>query len=272
MMSENRSCITLLTDYGYEAGFVGTLHSVAFRIAPRTTVIDLDHSIPRGNVRLGALRLERLARFIPNGVHVGVVDPGVGGPRRPVAIRVTGHVFVGPDNGLLIWGAEFFGGIEEAVLLDNEEYFLEPRARTFDGRDIFVPVAAHLVRGTSFGEVGSVIDPTTLVRLERPIAHRRPDGSIVVEVVQVDGFGNIQFGADVSDAVQLEFRIGERLVLERGVDRVVATYGATFSDVEVGEAIVLVDSDGQLAYSVNGSRADSTMPVSIGEFVIIRRA
>jgi len=270
-MNEKQPCITLLTDYGDESGFVGTLHLVAFGIAPRTTVIDLDHSVPAGDVRLGALRLERLARFLPTGVHVAIVDPGVGGTRRPIAIRAADQVFVGPDNGLLLWGAEFFGSIDVAVVLDKEEYFLEGRARTFDGRDIFVPVAARLVEGTRLEEVGSTIEPVTLVRLERPVVRHQPDGSLEAEVLQVDGFGNVQLSADASDAGELRLRVGERLVVERGSNEVTARYGSAYADVEVGEVVVLIDSDAQLAYSVNGGRAEELMPVELGDLVTIRR-
>lgn len=270
-MNEKQPCITLLTDYGDESGFVGTLHLVAFGIAPRTTVIDLDHSVPAGDVRLGALRLERLARFLPTGVHVAIVDPGVGGTRRPIAIRAADQVFVGPDNGLLLWGAEFFGSIDVAVVLDKEEYFLEGRARTFDGRDIFIPVAARLVEGTRLEEVGSTIEPVTLVRLERPVVRHQPDGSLEAEVLQVDGFGNVQLSADASDAGELRLRVGERLVVERGSNEVTARYGSAYADVEVGEVVVLIDSDAQLAYSVNGGRAEELMPVELGDLVTIRR-
>jgi S-adenosylmethionine hydrolase len=269
-VSDPQRCLTLLTDYGYQAGFVGTLHAVAFRIAPRAAVIDLDHSIPPGNVRLGALRLERLARVLPSGVHVAVVDPGVGGARRPVAVQAGDHVFVGPDNGLLIWGAEAVGGIGAAVVLDDQSYFLEARARTFDGRDIFVPVAAHLLEGTPFAEVGSSIDPLGLVRIERPVTRRRPDGSLDLEVVQVDGFGNVQFGAGRANVTDLG--LGDRLVIDCDGSRIPVRFGSTFTDVDPGAGVLLLDSDGQLAFSVNGGRADSMLPVTLGGRVVIRRA
>ncbi|MGC9963210.1 MAG: SAM-dependent chlorinase/fluorinase, partial [Acidimicrobiales bacterium] len=120
----------MTTDYGCGAGFVGTLHAVAYRIAPRVAVIDLDHSVPPQDVRLGALRLERFLRIAPAGVHVGIVDPGVGGNRRPVAITAGDHAFVGPDNGLLPWAAEAAGDGIRVVVLDRPELWLEGRSRT----------------------------------------------------------------------------------------------------------------------------------------------
>jgi S-adenosylmethionine hydrolase len=140
-------CITLLTDYGYAGGFVGMLHAVAFSIAPAVPVIDLDHGIPPFDVRLGALRLERAVPYLPAGVHVGVVDPGVGGSRRPVALTSGGSAFVGPDNGLLVWAARRAGDLDQVVVLDQERFWLPSRSQTFDGRDVFVPVAAYLAAG-----------------------------------------------------------------------------------------------------------------------------
>jgi S-adenosylmethionine hydrolase len=145
-----------MTDYGCGAGFVGTLHAVAFRIAPDVRVIDLDHSVPPQDIRLGALRLERFMAYAPPGVHVGVVDPGVGGVRRAVAITAGPHAFVGPDNGLLTWAMEATSaGDTRAVVLDRPGFWLEHPSRTFDGRDIFVPVAAHLSHGVPLDDVGT---------------------------------------------------------------------------------------------------------------------
>jgi S-adenosyl-L-methionine hydrolase (adenosine-forming) len=267
------ACLTLLTDYGLEAGFVGALHAVALNIAPGACVIDLDHSVPAGNVRLGAIRLERFARFLPVGAHVGVVDPGVGGARRPIAIAAGDHYLVGPDNGLLIWAAERLGGVDRAVSLDNPKYQLQERSRTFDGRDVFVPVAAHLVSGVRLGKVGSLIAADHLVRLERPAALAEPDGSLLVEILQVDGFGNVQFAADAEDVGKLGLRKGDRVVIAhpRGVAGVSARYGATFGDVLPGETVVLLDSDGQLALSVNGGRAVAVFDAQPGTFARVSR-
>ncbi len=261
-------CLTLLTDYGLEAGFVGALHAVAFNIAPQASVIDLDHSVPPGNVRLGAIRLERFARLLPVGAHVGVVDPGVGGARRPIAIAAADHFLVGPDNGLLIWAAERFGGIDRVVVLDEPRYHLGDKSRTFDGRDVFVPVAAHLLCGARLEEVGSPIASDHLERLERPVPTTEGEGSLRVEILQVDGFGNVQFGAKAEDIAALGLREGDRvqIAIARGGAQVSAVYGATFGDVPRGEAVVLIDSDGQLALSVNGGRADAVFDAQPGTF------
>lgn len=272
-------CMTLTTDYGYGSGFVGTLHAVAFRIAPSLRVIDLDHLVPAHDVRLGALRMERFMRLAPCAVHVGVVDPGVGSRRRAVAIEAGPHTFVGPDNGLLTWAAEACGSSGlRAVVLDREEFWLEQPSRTFDGRDVFVPVAAHLAGGAALGQVGSEIDPAALVRLDRPVARILGRTEAELEVLQVDGFGNVQLSGDREMVAALGLHAGDPLELTTpGEAPIGATYAATFSEVAEGAAAVLLDSDGCLALSVNRGRADSLLgprhlqPLSIKRLVSLRR-
>jgi S-adenosyl-L-methionine hydrolase (adenosine-forming) len=264
-------CMTLCTDYGYEAGFVGVLHAVAFAIAPRLPVIDLDHSVPPQNVRLGALRLERVLRFVPPGAHVAVVDPGVGGSRRAVAVESGDRVFIGPDNGLLPWAVEASGGSDRAVLLDREQFWLSGRSRTFDGRDIFVPVAAHLCAGTDLLDVGTEIDPSGLISLERPRVTWIRDDTVELEAIQVDGFGNVQLYADagVSDALGLSGGLFARVTTAAG-HAYWARFGETFAVVDRGELVMLVDSDGCLALSVNSGRADTVLGVAQGDILRIR--
>ncbi len=263
-------CLTLTTDYGYEGGFVGVLHAVAFSIAPDLAVIDLDHLVPPHDVRLGALRLARFVRLAPAGVHVGVVDPGVGGSRRAVAIAAGRHAFVGPDNGLLVWAAEAAAPALRAVELDRPELFVQPRSRTFDGRDVFVPVAARMASGLDLLDAGSEIDPATLVRLQPPEATDLGDGSYELEILQVDHFGNLQLSGDESTAGAAGLVAGDGVIVFAGRAVVSARYGRTFDDVPPGSVVLLVDSDGCLALSVNGGRADSLVGTPLPPSVTIR--
>jgi hypothetical protein len=256
---------------------VGTLHAVAFRIAPDVKVIDLDHSVPPQDVRLGALRLERFMRFAPPGVHVGVVDPGVGSARGAVAVAAGAHVFVGPDNGLLPWAAEAAGRADlaapvRAVLLDRPQFWLENASRTFDGRDVFVPVAAHLASGRRLDEVGSEIDPAGLARLVRPTAVIDEDGSATLEVLQVDAFGNVQLSGDETTVGALGLHVGDPVRLHVASRAPLeAVYGETFASVARGGTVVLVDSDGCIAVSVNCGRADTLLGTPPPATVRLRR-
>jgi S-adenosylmethionine hydrolase len=141
--------VTFLTDYGRDDDFVGVCHGVIARICPEARVIDITHGLPRHDVRAAALVLRNTLGYMPAGVHLAVVDPEVGSPRRAVALRVAHEerVLVGPDNGLLVLAAERLGGIVEAVDLAGSPFRLEPVSATFHGRDLFAPVAARLAAG-----------------------------------------------------------------------------------------------------------------------------
>src|SRR3954462_1244656 len=164
--------ITFLSDYGLHDEFVGVCHGVVARIAPAARVIDLTHGIARHDVRTGALVLRRALPYCPAGVHLAVVDPGVGAGRRGLALRTTeeDRILVGPDNGLLSLAAQRFGGIAEVVDVARSPHRLDPVSATFHGRDVFAPVAAHLAAGAELADAGDPIDPDEIVRLDMPLA------------------------------------------------------------------------------------------------------
>ncbi len=281
--------ITFVTDYWLEGGFVGALHAVvdeivAERSGKRVRIIDLDHSIPPQDVLLGALRMERLLPYTRRGVHVGIVDPGVGTARRPVAVRAGGRVFIGPDNGLLMFAVDAAGGAAEAVTL--ERYLLPHPSATFHGRDIFAPAAAHVACGMRLDDLGAPIPPASLTRLRRPAPRALDGGGVEVQVVQLDGFGNVQFGA-AGEALHALGQAGDLIVLQKaggkagaserdgeaeGVSEgVTAPIGTAFGDVDPGEAVLLVDSDGCVALSVNRGRAGQLLGrLHPGDTVILR--
>src|SRR5437762_11774899 len=140
------------------------------RIAPDCEVIDITHGIAPQAVLQGALTLANTLPYMPAGVHLAVVDPGVGSGRRALVLRdAAGRMYVGPDNGLLLPAADRFGGVVEAHELTNPAYALEPVSRTFHGRDLFSPAAAHLSAGVSLPELGPPVDPDALVPLDPPV-------------------------------------------------------------------------------------------------------
>src|ERR1700728_1487454 len=179
--------ITFLSDYGQLDEFVGVCHGVMVRRCPNARIIDLTHSIPRHDVRSGAIVLRSALPFLPAGVHLAVVDPGVSAvgrhARRCVAIRTVDedHVLVGPDNGLLMPAAERLGGGAEAVDIGESPERLEPVSRTFHGRDIFAPVAAALAAGASLLAVGDPLPVAQLRRFGLPTAHLA-NGALTVHV------------------------------------------------------------------------------------------
>ena len=249
--------ITFLSDYGYTDDFVGVCHAVIAGIAPDARVVDLTHGIERHDVRMGALVLRNALAYCPPGVHLAVVDPGVGGERRALALRTADdRLLVGPDNGLLWLAVERFGGAVEAVDIGRSPWRLEPVSATFHGRDIFAPVAGHLAAGRSLADGGGPLDPAALetIALPRP---RLENGVLIVHAVACDRFGNVALDATVAELSAAGLRPGKPCELEAGGRGFSAWCGSTFADVEDGGILVYEDAYRSLAIAVNrGSAAD----------------
>jgi S-adenosylmethionine hydrolase len=254
--------LSFLSDYGLRDEFVGVCHGVVQRIAPGAIVVDVTHEVPRHDVRLGALALQSAIRFLPRGVHIAVVDPGVGGERRPLALRAAdGNVFVGPDNGLLWPAATVCGGVDVARDIAASPYRLEPVSATFHGRDLFAPVAAHLAAGAPFEEAGEELDPGTLIRLELPPPEMLPEGRIRARVVAVDRFGNLQLNLRPGDMEAAGFALGDRVEVLSRRRTGEAVYARTFGDVGERQAVIIEDSSGRIAVAVNQGRAAGALGV-----------
>jgi S-adenosylmethionine hydrolase len=249
--------VAFLTDYGYEDAFAGICRAVVTAGAPEVEMIDLTHGIALGDVRRGAFVLESAVDHLGAAVILAVVDPGVGGDRRAVALRAGGSLFVGPDNGLLIGAAERIGGVDDAVDISKGPFVSGTRSHTFHGRDIFAPAAAALARGETLASAGDPIDSTDLVRLDLPTSSVGADG-IVTHVLVEDGFGNLSLGLKAGGPGALPFRPGEVLrVKPRGGEPFEAPFATTFGSVPAGSPVVFVDSTDRLALAVNlGSALD----------------
>ena len=221
--------ITFLSDFGLKDDFVGTCHGVMKRIAPEAEIIDITHGIPPTSILQGALVLANTIGFMPVGVHLAIVDPGVGGPRRPLALRDReGRLYVGPDNGLLLPAASR-QGIAEVHELANPAYALESISRTFHGRDLFAPAAAHLATGVALADLGPPLDPEVLVRLDLP-EPQVVEGAIHATLLYVDSFGNIALNLDRDDVGALGWSSGTRVELELAGERYYAVMARTFAD------------------------------------------
>jgi len=261
--------ITFVTDYGLADGFVGVCHAVIAGVCPDARVVDLSHGVPRGDIGAGALMLRGALPYLPVGVHLAVVDPGVGSPRRAVALATgDGRRFVGPDNGLLSLCFEPAGGVVEAVDIGSSPFVLSPTSATFHGRDIFAPVAARLAAGAALGDIGSSCDPEGLVRLELPRAVVQ-DAGLLAHAVYVDHFGNVQLEASGADGAAAGLRAGERVVIAARGESWPGVYGRTFTDVPPGELVVYEDAERRLAVAANQGSAVVRLGVSIGDSIRI---
>ena len=266
---KKRDTVTFVSDYGLEDEFVGVCHGVILRIAPHIRVVDIHHNILRQDIRHGAIVLQQSMHYMPESVHLAVVDPSVGSARKAVAIETGwGEVFVGPDNGLLIPAAEGSGGMRRATNILDERFMLTPVSRTFQGRDVFAPAAAHIAGGVEPAELGEPLPLEDLVRIEIPEAWIHDD-HLHAEVLQVDRFGNLQlnFGRDRLTAVGLEN--GALLEVRLEGQRLRIPFGSTFADVGVGEFVLVEDSYQQLSLAVNKGDAAARLRATTRSTVIV---
>jgi S-adenosylmethionine hydrolase len=261
--------ITFLTDFGLQDDFVGTCHGVIATIAPEARVIDVTHGVRPGHVLQGALALANTLPYMPAGVHLAVVDPGVGSGRRPLALRdQQGRLHVGPDNGLLLPAAEAFGGVAQAHELANADYSLQPVSRTFHGRDLFAPAAAHLAAGVALDELGPPIDPEALVRIEIPQPEVGQNRIRAVALV-VDRFGNVALNLRREHLGDVELGAGTRVELVSRGERFYAISARTFADAPRGALILYEDSYGSLALAVSRGSAAQLLRLEEGGEIVL---
>ncbi|HUC60019.1 MAG TPA: SAM-dependent chlorinase/fluorinase [Streptosporangiaceae bacterium] len=264
----SRRCLTFLTDFGLEDGFVAACHGVAFRIVPDARIIDITHLVPPGDVRRGAAVLAQTVTSMPPAVHVAVVDPGVGTSRRAIGMLAGEGILIGPDNGLLSWAAEALGGTDAAYELTNEKFWHHPVSPTFHGRDIFTPVAAHLLSGRTLAETGTQIDATGLVALSSPTS-RMLHGEAEGEVLSVDRFGNVQLSIPSAAAAELGIVFGSYLAIRCNRREIVLPYVVTFGSAAPGELIAFTDSAGLISLAVRGGSAAEKLSLPPGARVRI---
>jgi S-adenosyl-L-methionine hydrolase (adenosine-forming) len=259
-------CLTFLTDYGLEDGFVAACHGAVARIAPSARVIDITHLVPPGDVRRGAAVLAQTIAYMPPAVHVAVVDPSVGTARRAIAVQAGEGILVGPDNGLLSWAIAAQGGAQRAIQLTNGELWLHPVSPTFHGRDIFMPVAAHLAAGTALTSTGTEIDVGDLVTLPAPTS-RVNDSEAEGEVMSVDRFGNVQLSIPAAAAGRLGISFGTPVVVRCGRRQLTVPYLETFAAVAPGEIVAFTDSAGLISLAVSAGDAAEQLGLPPGAHV-----
>jgi S-adenosylmethionine hydrolase len=257
------SMIALLTDFGLQDPYVGAMKGAILTVWPEATLVDLVHEIPAHDVLAGALALEASYGAFPEGtVFLAVVDPGVGSPRRPLAVQAGGRLFVAPDNGLLTCVLVAHGDARAHVIA-NPALARREVSPVFHGRDLFGPAAAHLARGLPIAEVGPLV--SDLVRLELPV--RRTRDGWQGEVLHADRFGNLTTTLRDVDLAALGTPGPGRLeVLVAGR---VLPFVRTYSDVPEGEPCALVGSGGRLELAVNRGRADLLLAARRGEVVVV---
>jgi S-adenosylmethionine hydrolase len=261
--------ISFLSDYGLVDEFVGVCHGVMLRIAPDVRIVDVCHGIRPQNISQGATVLAQAVPYLPVGVHLAVVDPGVGSGRLPIALETAdGSWLVGPDNGLLIPAAARLGGSISARKIENPELRASNPSRTFQGRDIFAPAAAHLARGVAPEDLGDEVDVWSLVSFRVPVP-RLHDGHFHAAVTHVDRYGNLGTNVGAAPAAGIGMAVGSLLEVAVEGHKFLAPYKEAFAAVAPGEPLVAEDSHGQLAVCVNLGSAADRFGASLGSKVLI---
>jgi S-adenosyl-L-methionine hydrolase (adenosine-forming) len=261
--------ITFLSDYGLEDDFVGVCHAVIARIAPDARIVDLTHGLERHDVRTAAMVLRRSLPFCAPGVHLAVVDPGVGTARRAIALKTTeeDRILVGPDNGLLSLAAQRFGGIAEVVDVTRSPHRLEPVSATFHGRDLFAPIAAALAAGAVLAEAGDPIDADEIVRTDMPLAFLDVDaGVLLAHAVAFDRFGNVTLDVEHAELTEAGLRLG----LGVDVNGRHGVYATTFADVAPGELLLYEDAYRTLSLAINRGSARDVLGLARDDELRIR--
>jgi S-adenosylmethionine hydrolase len=247
----DRSCVSFLSDYGRDDEFVGVCHAVMLDIAPRARIVDITHDVPAFDIRAGALALVRSIQYLPEGVVLAIVDPGVGTERRCIAVEVEHGFLVGPDNGLLAPAVAMLGGPQRVVELTNTDYQLPAPGPTFAGRDVMAPAAAHLVAGVPITVLGDEVDVSSLAPGMLPLPQTEEDGRIVGEVLWVDRFGNGQLNIAPEMLADAGARVGSSIEVRLGESGRRARWVRTFADAKPSELVLLVDSYGMCTLALD---------------------
>jgi S-adenosylmethionine hydrolase len=258
--------ICLLTDFGLRDGYPGVMKGVILGIAPAVQIVDLSHEIPPQDVQAAALTLYRSVRFFPGGtIFVAVVDPGVGTARRAIVAKIGSQYFVGPDNGIfsvLLAEAEDHPQPVWIGELNQPDYWLPVVSRTFHGRDIFAPVAAHLAAGVPVERLSTQIDNPVRLELPEPV---KTTAGWIGQVIHIDHFGNL--------STNIEARLIDNLETATVVINRVHIEGlvTSFGEQPIGTLVALIDSSGSLAISVVNGSASRRVPASVGDPVELRQ-
>ena len=263
--------ISLLTDFGLQDEYVGVMKAVIASINPAVRTIDITHQIEAQDIGQAAYVLKAAYRYFPpDTVHLAVVDPHVGGSRRIVAVKAGGYIFLGPDNGILCPAVEDTGEPQpEVVVVSNSGYFLPDVSRTFHGRDIFAPVAAHLTMGTSLGQLGPGIEFSKLVKPQALTVRRLADGSLQGIVIGVDHFGNILTNIERKCLVEMLKKENLNNLEIKISGWTLQGLGGSYADVAVGQPLALIGSRDTLELAVNHGQAADVLKAGPGDKVVV---
>lgn len=259
--------ISFLSDFGQEDEFVGVVHGVLATLAPDSRIIDLTHAIRRGDIRAGALALTRSIQYLPHGVVLAVVDPGVGTERKAIVAETEWGFFVGPDNGLLSPAVAMVGSASRIVSIENDEARIPSSGETFHARDVFAPAAALLASGEAeIGELGPDVDANGVSPLLLPLPESQ-NGTVTGEAWWVDHYGNVQTNISPDDLTGVGLLPGTVVTVKVGLRLHQIPWVAVYGEVDERHPLLHVDSSGLMALAVRAGRADEELGITEGTSV-----
>jgi len=268
-MGENMTIISLLSDFGLKDPYVAEMKAVILSICPETRIVDITHGVEKFNIRMGAFMLASAAPYFPKGtIHVAVVDPGVGTKRRPIVVVTKQAVYVGPDNGLLMLAAQK-QGVTHVYHITNREFMLPKISRTFHGRDIFTPTAAHLAKGKAPSEVGPEIHDYAVPKFAAPSLDKN---MLHGEILHIDDFGNMITNISEEELKKTGIRDGDNLQVELREKQIGLKLCRAYGEVGARCPLAIIGSHGFLEISVNQDSAARRFEAKIGEPVRVTRS
>ena len=267
-MTSRSDFVSFLSDYGRNDEFVGVCHAVMLDLAPQFRVLDITHDVAPFDVRAGSLALARAVQYLPEGLVLAVVDPGVGTDRRCVAVEVEHGVLVGPDNGLLAPAVAMLGGPERIFALQNEQYQLPAPGPTFAGRDVMAPAIAHIANGVPLTVLGDELDAASLTPGILPLPSL-VDGMVNGEILWVDRFGNCQLNVAPEQLLELGVQPGDSIEVRMGETGRRARWVHTFADANPSELVLIVDSYGSCALAFDRQSAATQLKLRAGSNVTL---
>ncbi len=254
--------ITFLSDFGLKGGYVAQMKGIVSDIS-NAKLVDITHEISSHNVSEGAFVLRIVVPYFPLGsVHVAVVDPGVGTERKGIVVATKKHVLIGPDNGLLMPAAHFFGDFV-VYEITNKKYMSSSLSNTFHGRDVFAPVAAHITNGVSFEEIGGKIND--FVDLNFGCGERK-DNIVVGKIIYIDEFGNVITNIS-ADMVMGEICYDEKIRVQVGKNNVEMPFVRSYGFVKKGDILATIGSSNFFEISINQGSIAKKLSVEEGDIV-----
>jgi S-adenosylmethionine hydrolase len=256
------SIISLLSDFGHKDPYVAEMKAVILSINPQARIVDITHEIEKFNIRMGAYVLASATPYFPpNTIHVAVVDPDVGTKRRPIIAETNRSLYVGPDNGLLMLAAHK-EHIKKVYHIDNPKYMLSQVSKTFHGRDIFAPAAAHLTEGMKPSDFGPAIQDYIFPEFAKP--HAR-NGELLGEVLHIDDFGNIVSNITLEDLEKMGFHEANSLLVTLGGKTLTIQFGSAYGEVPSSTPLALIGSSNFLEVAVNQGSASRIFKTKVGD-------